>query len=74
MIYCTGTYRTRDNRMAVITRLYDSQPICEGYIEKDGVKCWYIWNCDGHTDRIKEQPRDIVELLWTFDEEHPGYD
>lgn len=74
MIDKLGYYQTRDGRVVKITRIYDSQPIAEGFIKVDGLDIWYIWNCDGSTDRFAEKPRDITQYLWSEQQEAPDYD
>lgn len=71
MINQLGIYRCRNGELVDIVRLLKSQPIAEGYAEKDGKKVMFVWRSeDGYRDRWRESEWDIVEFV-AFHESEP---
>jgi|GEM_PF-3566383 len=65
MITCLGYYGTRDGRIVRITKIYQSQPIAEGYIREGDKDVLAVWKTkDGRVWEWKSSPRDIIEYLY----------
>jgi hypothetical protein len=64
MIRSLGFYMTRSGRMVKITKLYENQPIAEGYIYDGFIQSTsHIWNVNGNFSRYNEHDYDIVKFI-----------